>query len=158
MKTRWYCPTGQHWVTEPIHIRCAACRATHPVTVRETADEPETETEPTTNVLDSTETIDDNSFQKEITMTMTNDLVFNRFKSDSVAGRMLRALMAGKPLSVAQVARVARPKSVDNILAPGGWYALLRRYGKTSRKFNLAKTEDGKLVMKVNARYAKVSA
>lgn len=83
----------------------------------------------------------------------TNDtLLFNRFRANSVAGRMLSALSAGKPLSVAQVARAAKPRSVDNIVAPGGWYTQLRAFGKKSRKFTLAKTDDGKLVMKVNAR------
>lgn len=78
-----------------------------------------------------------------------NALVFNRFRVNSVAGRMLVALAKGQPMSVAQVARVAQPKSADNILAPGGWYAQLRRFGKESRKFKLGKTDDGKLVMTV---------
>lgn len=89
---------------------------------------------------------------------MANDLlIFNRFRSNTVAGRMLKALSSGKPLSVAQVARVARPKSVDNITAPGGWYTQLRAYGKKTRKFLLSKTDDGKLVMRVR-RGAKVAA
>ena len=79
---------------------------------------------------------------------MAKTLVFNRFRENSVAGRMLAALAAGKPLSVAQVVRVAKPKSAENIMAPGGWYAKLRAYGKATRKFNLSKTEDGKLVLK----------
>lgn len=89
---------------------------------------------------------------------MTNDLILNRFRQNSVAGRIIKALSNGRPLTVKQVARIAKPRSVDNILAPGGWYAQLRKYGKTSRKFNLSKTEDGKLVMKINARFAKVAA
>jgi hypothetical protein len=83
---------------------------------------------------------------------MTTALVFDRFRPDSVAGRILIALTPGKPLSVAQLARVARPKSVDNILAPGGWYTQLRRFGKTTRKFTLAKTDDGKIVLTLARR------
>jgi len=88
---------------------------------------------------------------------MDNTVLFGQYKADSVAGRMLKALAAGKPLTVAQIARVAQPKSIDNILAPGGWYAQLRRFGKTTRRFNLSKTEDGKLVMTVR-RGTKVAA
>lgn len=84
---------------------------------------------------------------------MENTLIFNRFRTNSVAGRMLKALANGEPKSVAQIARIAKPKSVDNILAPGGWYAQLRRFGKATRKFNLSKI-DGKIVLKVSARYA----
>jgi len=79
----------------------------------------------------------------------TDRLVFNRFRTDSVGGRMLIALANGKPHTVAQLARVAKPRSVENILAPGGWYAKLRAYGKASRQFTLRKTEGGKLVMTV---------
>lgn len=85
---------------------------------------------------------------------MTQELIFNRFKADSVAGRMLKALAKGKPMSEAQVVRIAKPKSADNILAPGGWYAKLRAYGKATRKFNLSKTEDGKLVLVARKRAA----
>jgi hypothetical protein len=80
-------------------------------------------------------------------MTTTKPLVFNRFRVNSVAGRMLSLLSDGKPRTAAQIARSAKPRSVDNILAPGGWYALLRAYGRKSRKFNLSKV-DGKLVLK----------
>lgn len=80
------------------------------------------------------------------------DLVFNRFQSKSVAGRMLSAL-AGGPKTPAQIANVAKVKSADNILAPGGWYFQLRRFGKTSGKFKLAK-DGNKLVLTVNKRYA----
>jgi hypothetical protein len=85
-------------------------------------------------------------------MTKTNELVFNRFRPNSVAGRMLSALAKGQPMSVAQIARVAKPKSKDNILAPGGWYVQLRAFGKASRKFRLSKTEDGKLQLTVLRR------
>ena len=87
--------------------------------------------------------------QGETTManTKNNTVIFNRFRANSVAGRILTVLAAGKPLTVAQVARAAKPRSTDNLMAPGGWYALLRAYGKTTRKFNLSKTDDGKLVM-----------
>jgi hypothetical protein len=80
-------------------------------------------------------------------MAQNQELVFNRFRVNSVAGRMLTALAKGKPLTAAQVARVAKPRSADNILAPGGWYAQLRAYGKKTRKFNLSKDESGKLVL-----------
>ena len=76
-------------------------------------------------------------------------LVFNRFRSNSVAGRMLIALAKGTPMTPAAVARAAKAKSPKNITAPGGWYALLRAFGRKSRKFNLSKTEDGKLVLVV---------
>jgi hypothetical protein len=84
---------------------------------------------------------------------MNKNLILNRFRTNSVAGRMLVLLADGKPRSAAQIARSAKPRSVENITQPGGWYTLLRAYGKKSRKFNLAKTEDGKIVLKVNARY-----
>lgn len=80
---------------------------------------------------------------------MNKTLIFNRFRSNSVAGRMLSLLADGTPRTAKQIARSAKPKSVDNILQPGGWYVLLRRYGKATRKFNLSKTEDGKIVLKV---------
>lgn len=79
---------------------------------------------------------------------MTENLVFNRFRATSIAGRILTTLSDGKPKSAAQVARIAKSRSADNILAPGGWYAKLRNYGKRTRKFLLSKTEDGKLVLK----------
>lgn len=81
-----------------------------------------------------------------------NVLVFNRFRSNSVAGRLLTSLSGGQPRSVAQLVRVAKPRSADNILAPGGWYAKLRAYGKTTRKFKLSKTDDGKLVLVARKR------
>lgn len=83
---------------------------------------------------------------------MDSTLVFNRFRSNTVAGRMLSAL-AKRPMTVAEVARIAKPRSTDNILAPGGWYFQLRRFGKTSKKFSLSMAENGRLVLKVNARY-----
>jgi hypothetical protein len=83
---------------------------------------------------------------------MTNDLVFNRFQPNSVAGRMLSAL-AKRPMTVAELARVAKPKSTDNIMAPGGWYFQLRRFGKASRKFTLSVADNGRLVLKVHDRY-----
>lgn len=80
---------------------------------------------------------------------MTSNLVFNRFRANSVGGRMAALLADGKPRTDAQVAHSAKPRSVANIAQPGGWFALLRAYGKASRKFNLSRTEDGKMVMKV---------
>ena len=81
---------------------------------------------------------------------MTNaTLVLNRFRSNSVAGRMVLALANGKPMTPAAVARAAKAKSVKNVTAPGGWFTLLRAFGRKSRKFNLTKTDDGKLVMAV---------
>jgi hypothetical protein len=89
---------------------------------------------------------------------MANDvLVFNRFRANSVAGRMLALLADGRPRTDKQIARSAKPRSVDNILAPGGWYVQLRAFGKKTRKFVLAKTDDGKIVMTVR-RGVKVAA
>lgn len=85
-------------------------------------------------------------------------LIFNRFRANSVAGRMLVALADGQPRTAAQIARIAKPRSADNILQPGGWYALLRAYGKKSRKFLLEKTDDGKIVMKVSSRVKAIAA
>jgi hypothetical protein len=76
-----------------------------------------------------------------------NDLVLNRFRPNSVGGRLVSALAAGKPRTVAELARAAKPRSKDNLLAPGGWFDLLRAYGKSSRKFKLEKLEDGKIQM-----------
>lgn len=78
---------------------------------------------------------------------MTKTLVFDRFRPDSIGGRILTTLSDGQPKSIAQIARVAKPRSVRNITAPGGWYTQLRAYGKASRKFTLSKTDDGKLVL-----------
>lgn len=83
---------------------------------------------------------------------MDSNLVFNRFRSNSVAGRMLTAL-AKRPLTPAQVAHIARVKSADNIMAGGGWYFQLRRFGKASKKFTLAVADNGRLVLTVNRRY-----
>jgi hypothetical protein len=83
-----------------------------------------------------------------------NDLILNRFRPNSVSGRIIRFLSSGKPRTVKEVARVAKPKSVENILGPGGWYAKLRAEGKRSKRFDLSKTDDGKLVLKVGRRYA----
>lgn len=83
-------------------------------------------------------------------MTKNNStLVFNRFRANSVGGRMAKLLSDGKVHSLAQVVRAAKPRSESNILQPGGWFALLRAYGRKSRKFNLSMTEDGKMVMAV---------
>jgi hypothetical protein len=81
----------------------------------------------------------------------SNTLVFNRFRSNTVAGRMLTAL-AKRPLTPAQVAHLAKAKSAGNIMAGGGWYFQLRRFGKASKKFTLAMV-DGRLTMVVNRRY-----
>lgn len=83
---------------------------------------------------------------------MESTLVFNRFRSNSVAGRMLTALAKG-PKTPAQVARIAKSKSADNIMAGGGWYFQLRRFGKISRKFTLSVEDNGRLVLAVNRRY-----
>ena len=80
---------------------------------------------------------------------MEHTLMVGRFREHSVGGRMARLLSDGKPRTVAQIARTARPKSVENILQPGGWCALLRAYGKASRMFTLSKQPDGNLVMHV---------
>ena len=80
---------------------------------------------------------------------MENTLVFGRFRVNSVGGRMARLLSDGRPRTIAQIARTAKPASVANILQPGGWYSLLRSYGKASRKYTLGKQADGKLVMRV---------
>ena len=76
------------------------------------------------------------------------NLVFNRYRADSVGGRILTALTAG-PKTAAQLAHVAKSKSADNILAPGGWYSQLRRFGKESGKFTLEK-KDNRLVLTVH--------
>lgn len=78
-------------------------------------------------------------------------MIFNRFKADSVAGRMLKALARG-PKTAEQLASVAKAKSAENVLAPGGWFYLLRKFGKTSGKFRLEK-DGNKLVLTVNKRY-----
>lgn len=85
---------------------------------------------------------------------MATDLVFNRFKPSSVAGRILATLAKG-PKTPAQVAHIAGSRSADNIMAPGGWFYLLRKFGKTSKKFTLSLNDDGRLVLVVNQRYAK---
>lgn len=83
---------------------------------------------------------------------MTENLVFNRFRSNSIAGRILRSLASG-PKTPAQLAHLAKSKSADNVMAPGGWYFQLRRFGKASKKFTLAVTDNGRLVLTVNRRY-----
>lgn len=80
---------------------------------------------------------------------MKTNLILNRFRVNSVAGRMLKFLSNGEPQTPAAVARVAKPRSVENIMQPGGWFTLLRAYGKTSRKFTMEKTEEGKIVMRL---------
>lgn len=82
---------------------------------------------------------------------MTTNLIFNRFRSNSVAGRILKSLATG-PKTPAQLAHVAKA-SADNILAGGGWYFQLRRFGKASKKFTLGMNEQGRLVLTVNRRY-----
>lgn len=77
--------------------------------------------------------------------------VFNRFRVNSVAGRMLTTLAKG-PKTPLQVAKIAKVRSADNIMAGGGWYFQLRRFGKASRKFDLSAV-DGKLVLTVNKRF-----
>ena len=84
---------------------------------------------------------------------MTTDLIFNRYRPDSIAGRILAAL-AKRPHTPAELARIAQSRSADNILAAGGWYSQLRRFGKTTRKFSLELADDGRLVLTVNKRYA----
>jgi hypothetical protein len=75
----------------------------------------------------------------------TDQKVFGRFRVNSVGGRMLTYLSDGKPRTTKEIARVAKPRSVENIDAAGGWYPLLRRFGKRSRQFDLSKTDDGKI-------------
>jgi hypothetical protein len=79
-------------------------------------------------------------------------MVFNRFKPGSVGARILSALANG-PKTAAQLAHVAGSKTADNILAPGGWFYQLRKFGKTSGKFKLEK-DGNKLVLTVSKRYA----
>lgn len=83
---------------------------------------------------------------------MESNMVFNRFRVNSIAGRMLTAL-AKRPMTPAQIAHVVKAKSADNIMAPGGWYFQLRRFGKTTKKFTLATADNGRLVLTVNRRY-----
>jgi hypothetical protein len=75
--------------------------------------------------------------------------VLGLYRPNTVSGRIVKLLSDGKPRTVKQVARAAKPKSIENILAPGGWYAHIRRDGKATGQFELAKTDDGKLVLKV---------
>ena len=81
------------------------------------------------------------------------DKLFGRYRRDSVAGRILTALVE-KPLTPSELAKVAKPKSAANIMNPGGWYFQLRRFGKTTKKFDLSLV-DGKLVLTVSKRYLK---
>ena len=83
---------------------------------------------------------------------MESNMVFNRFRTNSIAGRMLTAL-AKRPMTPAQIAHVAKAKSADNIMAGGGWYFQLRRFGKASKKFTLSVADNGRLVLQVNRRY-----
>lgn len=80
------------------------------------------------------------------------NLVFNRYRPDSIGGKILTALAAG-PRTPSELARIAKPRSAANIMAPGGWFSQLRRFGKTSRKFDL-RVVDGRLVMTISRRYA----
>jgi hypothetical protein len=84
-----------------------------------------------------------------MTTTKQPAVVFGRFRTDAVGGRILRLLSDGKPRTINEIARVAKPKSKDNITAAGGWYSLLKRYGRESRQFDLYKTDGGKLVLTV---------
>lgn len=43
---------------------------------------------------------------------MNKNLIVNRFRANSVGGRIVKLLADGKPRSVAEVARVAKPRSV----------------------------------------------
>jgi hypothetical protein len=70
---------------------------------------------------------------------------------------MLTLLSDGKPRSIKEIARVAKPRSVENIDANGGWYTYLRRYGKKSRQFELAKTEDGKIQLTLRRAASKAA-
>ena len=75
------------------------------------------------------------------------NLVFNRYRADSIGGRILTALTTA-PRTPAELARIAKSRSADNILAPGGWYSQLRRFGKESGKFTL-EVKDNRLVLTV---------
>ena len=79
-------------------------------------------------------------------------LVFNRYRADSIGGRILTSL-AGGPKTPSELARIAGSRSADNITAPGGWYSQLRKFGKTTGKFKLEK-DGNRLVLTVNKRYA----
>ena len=79
------------------------------------------------------------------------EMIFNRFKKDSVAGRILAAL-AGGPKTPAQLAHLAKVRSESNLMGAGGWYYQLRKFGKTSGKFKLVK-EENRLVLTINKRY-----
>jgi hypothetical protein len=108
-------------------------------------------TEPSA-AIDVEEATPDTSEPVETTEEEETAMIFNRFRPDSVAGRMLKALAAG-PKTPAQLAAQAKAKSADNILAPGGWFYQLRKFGKATGKFRLEK-DGNKLVLTVNKRYA----
>ena len=108
-----------------------------------------TEPEEPEIVLDTAQAESKNS---ESDLELEDNMIFNRFKQDSIAGRILKAL-AGGPKTAAQLAYVAGSKSADNILAPGGWFYQLRKFGKTSGKFRLEK-DGNRLVLTISKRYA----
>jgi hypothetical protein len=125
---RIYRYTGGYGTTEP-----STAIDVEEATPVASESEPKTETEP--------------AIEPEGEETM----VFNRFKADSVAGRMLKALARG-PKTAEQLAMQAKAKSAENVLAPGGWFYQLRKFGKTTGKFRLEK-DGNKLVLTVNKRY-----
>ena len=81
----------------------------------------------------------------------TSNLLMGKFRPDSVGGRMVELLSDGKPRSAAEIAKVVKPKSVENITSSGGWYSLLKQFGEKSDFFDMAKTEDGKIQMTLSA-------
>jgi hypothetical protein len=76
-------------------------------------------------------------------------LIAGMFKPTSIGGKMIMLLVDGKPRSVAEIAKVVKPRSKDNIV---NWYNYLRRIGKTKGLYILSITDDGKFVMKANRR------
>lgn len=74
--------------------------------------------------------------------------ILSYFRANTVSGRMINLLLDGKAHTVAEIAKVAKPRSADNILQPGGWYAQLRRFGRDTGLFLLEKDGD-KLRLKV---------
>ena len=91
---------------------------------------------------------------KTKTETKTVKLVADRFKPESVGGRMCALLLDGKARTVAEIAKASKVASRKNILGGGGWFFVLKRHGQRSGLYDLIKTDDDKiqLVKKAKAR------
>jgi len=80
----------------------------------------------------------------------TAELVAGRYKANSLSGQMITLLSDGKARSVAEIAKVIKPRSVENIGT--GKYAALKAFGAKSGAYFMSKTEDGKIQLEISGK------